>query len=64
MGAPVRATARQSVLGMSHLHITSPLIRSEPLSALTGVDVYLKLDNIQPSGTRAREGVFVVCFLG
>lgn len=31
-------------------HIRSPLIHSKPLSQLLGRKVYLKLDNLQPSG--------------
>ena len=31
-------------------HIVTPLIHSEPLSRIAGKKVYLKLDNLQPSG--------------
>mgnify|MGYP001151064539 CR=1 FL=1 len=34
----------------TRLHIESPLIVSDPLSKALGVPVYLKLDNLQPSG--------------
>ena len=34
-------------------HLKTPLIRSDPLSKIAGRDVYLKLDNLQPSGVHA-----------
>jgi L-serine/L-threonine ammonia-lyase len=39
------------------LHVSSPLIRSESLSKLTGVEVYLKLDTLQPSGSFKIRGI-------
>lgn len=33
------------------MHVHSPLVESQPLSALAGRSVLLKLDNIQPSGS-------------
>ncbi|KAK9897754.1 tryptophan synthase beta subunit-like PLP-dependent enzyme [Cystobasidium minutum MCA 4210] len=39
------------------LHKITPLIRSEPLSARTGHNIYLKLDALQPSGSFKIRGV-------
>jgi len=39
------------------LHIDTPLIRSDPLSALTNMYVYLKLDCLQPSGSFKIRGI-------
>ncbi len=43
------------------LHRHTPLIRSEPLSALAGSDVFLKLDNLQPSGSFKIRGMGYHC---
>lgn len=39
-----------NISDIKQLHIETPLILSSPLSKLCGRNVYLKLDNLQPSG--------------
>ena len=46
---------------MSSLYLETPLIRSHPLSALVGRDVYLKLDLLQPSGSFKDRGMANLC---
>lgn len=39
------------------LHVRSPVIKSTPLSKLQGKNVYLKLENVQPSATFKLRGI-------
>ncbi|CAB9503560.1 Catabolic L-serine/threonine dehydratase [Seminavis robusta] len=43
------------------LYIRTPLIKSAPLSKLTGKDVYIKLDCLQPSGSFKDRGMANLC---
>jgi threonine dehydratase len=43
------------------LHIETPLLLSEPLSARVGVPVYLKLELLQPSGSFKDRGMGHLC---
>ena len=43
------------------LHIETPLVRSQPLSLLSGKDVWLKMDALQPSGSFKLRGVGALC---
>ena len=43
------------------LHIQTPVVRSQPLSLASGMDVWLKLDALQPSGSFKLRGVGAVC---
>lgn len=43
------------------LHIETPLIKSNPLSARTGQDVWLKLESLQPSGSFKIRGIGLAC---
>jgi len=45
----------------SGLFLRTPLIKSDPLSDLTGRDVYLKLDCLQPSGSFKDRGMANLC---
>lgn len=47
--------------GADHFHIRTPLIHSAPISKLFGRDVYLKLDNLQPSGSFKIRGIGPTC---
>jgi len=49
-GAPPHATAARQSTG-APLHVCTPLLYSNPLSAGLGYDVWLKMDALQPSGT-------------
>jgi L-serine/L-threonine ammonia-lyase len=43
------------------LHIDTPLIESRPLSLITGRPAWLKLDNLQPSGSFKLRGIGHAC---
>jgi len=43
------------------LHIQTPTVRSQPLSLASGMEVWLKLDALQPSGSFKLRGVGAVC---
>lgn len=43
------------------LHIPTPLLPSLALSALTGADVRLKMEALQPSGSFKLRGVGLAC---
>lgn len=43
------------------LHISTPLINSRPLSGITGRNVWLKMDALQPSGSFKIRGVGLAC---
>jgi len=43
------------------LHIRTPLIESRPISKVTGIKVYLKLENTQPTGTFKIRGIGNLC---
>lgn len=43
------------------LHIQTPLVKSRPLSLLTGRSVWLKLDALQPSGSFKLRGIGAAC---
>lgn len=40
-----------------HLHVKTPLIESPKLSKLTGRQILLKLDNLQPGGSFKIRGI-------
>ncbi|MTI30758.1 pyridoxal-phosphate dependent enzyme [Xanthovirga aplysinae] len=46
---------------MKNLHIETPLIKSLPLSGRTKKDIFLKLENIQPSGSFKIRGLGHLC---
>lgn len=48
---------------MTHLHIRTPLLESRPLSALAGVEVRLKLECVQPTGSFKIRGLGHACQL-
>ena len=41
----------------SPLHIKTPLMQSSELTSLCGIPIYLKLDNVQPSGSFKIRGI-------
>lgn len=43
------------------LHIETPLLASRPLSLASGLDVWLKLDALQPSGSFKLRGIGAAC---
>ena len=47
----LESSAAELADGADDLYVYSPLIRSQPLSALVGKPVYLKLDALQASGS-------------
>ena len=48
---------------MTPLHIRTPLLESRPLSALAGVEVRLKLECVQPTGSFKIRGLGLACQL-
>lgn len=42
-------------------HIETPLIQSLPLSQMTGKEIYLKLENLQPTGSFKNRGMGHLC---
>lgn len=46
---------------MQKLHIETPILYSEALSRHVGTEIYLKLDNLQPSGSFKNRGMGHVC---
>ena len=46
---------------MDPLHINTPLIQSRPISEKVGLQVFLKLENVQPSGSFKIRGVGHLC---
>ena len=46
---------------MSHLHVLTPLIESIPMSSKSGLRVFLKLENTQPSGSFKIRGIGHLC---
>jgi hypothetical protein len=55
-GAPPHATAARQNMD-APLHVCTPLVFSNPLSAALGYDVWLKMDALQPSGVCTTNGV-------
>ena len=47
----LESSAAELADGADDLYVYSPLIRSQPLTALVGKPVYLKLDALQASGS-------------
>lgn len=43
------------------LHIETPLLASRPLSLASGLDIWLKLDALQPSGSFKLRGIGLAC---
>ncbi|KAK8761564.1 hypothetical protein V5799_027171 [Amblyomma americanum] len=43
------------------LHVRTPLLESVPLSQIYGQRVYIKMDNVQPSGSFKIRGMGVLC---
>ena len=48
---------------MTALHVTTPLIESVPLGSITGSEVYLKLECVQPTGSFKIRGIGNACSL-
>jgi L-serine/L-threonine ammonia-lyase len=46
---------------MNPLHITTPLLKHEPLSRALGKQVSLKMENLQPSGSFKLRGIGLMC---
>lgn len=46
---------------MTHLHIATPLLRHDSLSAALGKQVLLKMENLQPSGSFKLRGIGLMC---
>jgi L-serine/L-threonine ammonia-lyase len=46
---------------MSQLHLTTPLLRHDALSAALGKEVLLKMENLQPSGSFKLRGIGNMC---
>lgn len=46
---------------MTQLHITTPVLAHRPLSALLNKTVWLKMDNLQPSGSFKLRGIGLMC---
>jgi len=46
---------------MAALHITTPLLRHDSLSAALGKQVLLKMENLQPSGSFKLRGIGLMC---
>ena len=47
--------------GQQRLHIETPLLQHRQLSAASGRSVWLKLDNLQPSGSFKLRGIGLLC---
>lgn len=47
--------------GPRPLHVRTPVIRSRPLSAAAGTEVWLKLENTQPTGSFKLRGIGRLC---
>ncbi|KAH6929379.1 hypothetical protein HPB50_026861 [Hyalomma asiaticum] len=59
-GSP--ASERTPTIDQSRpLHVRTPLLESLPLSQIYGQRVYLKMDNVQPSGSFKIRGMGVLC---
>ena len=43
------------------MHVQTDLIKSEPLSKLTGFNVWLKMENQQTSGSFKYRGISLLC---
>jgi L-serine/L-threonine ammonia-lyase len=46
---------------MNRLYIHTPLLLSHPLSQLTGANIYLKMEALQPSGSFKDRGIGALC---
>lgn len=46
---------------MKNLYVSTPLLHSHPLSRLTGCNIYLKCENLQPSGSFKDRGIGALC---
>ncbi|KAH7946695.1 L-serine dehydratase/L-threonine deaminase-like [Rhipicephalus sanguineus] len=56
------ASERSSKVDLSRpLHVRTPLLESLPLSQIYGQRVYIKMDNVQPSGSFKIRGMGVLC---
>jgi len=58
-GAPSTANTSKTTA----LHVRTPLVKSNALSIINGRDVYLKLENTQPSGSFKLRGIGRACAL-
>src|SRR5437868_3758519 len=50
-----------SLLAPKPFHIRSPLITSQPLSSLTGISIFLKMEACQPTGSFKVRGLGLAC---
>ncbi|KFP03743.1 Serine dehydratase-like, partial [Calypte anna] len=55
------AMATQLGRGEKPFHIVSPLLESLPLSKVAGTKVYMKLENVQPTGSFKIRGIGHLC---
>ncbi|NXM42627.1 SDSL protein, partial [Gymnorhina tibicen] len=53
--------AAQPVGGQKPFHVVSPVLESLPLSKAVGTKVFMKLENVQPSGSFKIRGIGHVC---
>lgn len=49
--------AAQPVGGQKPFHVVSPVLESLPLSKVVGIKVFMKLENVQPSGSFKIRGI-------
>jgi L-serine/L-threonine ammonia-lyase len=56
-----RNVESQSQARARPLHVRTPLIRSQPLSRAAGTEVWLKLENTQPTGSFKLRGIGRLC---
>ncbi|KAH8021053.1 hypothetical protein HPB51_012337 [Rhipicephalus microplus] len=60
--ANIEASERSSAVDQSRpLHVRTPLLESLPLSQIYGQRVYIKMDNVQPSGSFKIRGMGILC---
>ncbi|XP_074966373.1 serine dehydratase-like isoform X2 [Phalacrocorax aristotelis] len=57
----IRAMAAQFGRGEKPFHIVSPVLESLPLSQAAGTKVYMKLENVQPTGSFKIRGIGHLC---
>lgn len=53
--------AAQPVGGQKPFHVVSPVLESLPLSKVVGIKVFMKLENVQPSGSFKIRGIGHQC---
>lgn len=53
--------AAQPVGGQKPFHVVSPVLESLPLSKAAGTKVFMKMENVQPSGSFKIRGIGHLC---